>query len=47
VTVDLAVGEGDWNKLPHPKTGVPGLVHYGVDTTNRLYTYKSFSDLAP
>jgi len=47
VTVDLVVGEDDWNKLPHPETGVLGLVNYGGDTTKRLYTYKSFADLAP
>jgi hypothetical protein len=45
ITIDLAKSKVDWNKLPHPDTGVPTLASYGGDTSKRLYEYKNFAPL--
>jgi hypothetical protein len=47
VTIPLMVGDDDWNKLPHPTTGILGLVNKGGGTTDRLYPYKPFANLSP
>lgn len=45
ITIDLAVSDGDWNKLPFPGTGVPSLARYKDNTSKRLYAYKAFAAL--